>query len=235
MKTIHKKTSSLQDEAMNLINSLAILIKTARIHNINNVATLNAIKKLIEILNPLLAEETIALHLRDDHFYLNDSRINFTLEHSANYDMIIECFKALDLGEITFKDSLHEDDIKIFISAFLKAEISETPFRTLEEETNKIPNIEIATPVETKKNIPNSEKRWLIKKSYSTAIATMRAAFNKAGSNENVKFARPKRVIETMIDHIIDEESLSILLAMTTIKDYEVSWKKWTPKLSTIT
>ena len=221
MKTIHKETSILQDEAIKLINFLAILIKTARMHNIDNMATLKAISRLTDILNPLVDKETITLHLIDDYFFLNGSRISFTLEHSANYDLVVECFKALELGEVSFNDTLLEDDIKTFISAFLKAETSETPFKTLTEETSNIPNIEIELMVETKKNIPDSKKKTLVKKNYSNAIGTMKSAFNNAGSNENIKFTKPKRVIGLMVDHISDEECLSSLFAMTTIKDYD--------------
>lgn len=221
MNPIHKETSIPQDQAMDIINFLAILIKTARIHNINNVATLNAIKRLIEILNPLLVKETITLHLIDDNLYLNDSWIKYALEHSNNFDMIIESFKARELGAVTFIDSLQEDDMKLFISAFLKADMSETPFEIFKEETKKILNIEIEKLVEAKKNIPSQEKRAQIKKSYSNAIAIIKSAFDNVGSNENVKFARPKRVIETIVDNITDEESMSILFAMTTIKDYD--------------
>jgi HD-GYP domain-containing protein (c-di-GMP phosphodiesterase class II) len=211
----------IEEEAANVINSLALVIKTAQIHDINNIAVLKAIHKLIELLNTLLSEERITLQLMGEHFYINENRVRHAVEHISNFDFILDELKKIGIGTIIFENTLEEEDIKLLVSAVLKADHSETPFETFLEQLEPVDNLTIKELVEIKKDISEFEKKRLIKKSYSNAVSIMKGVTDKIKTNERINLARSKRVIGSIVDHIVEQECQSTLIGMTAIKDYD--------------
>jgi HD-GYP domain-containing protein (c-di-GMP phosphodiesterase class II) len=211
----------LEDEAANVINSLALVIKTAQIHDMNNIAVLKAIHKLIELLNTLLFEERITLQLMGEHFYINENRVRHTVEHISNFDFMLGELKKIGVGTIIFEDTLEEEDVKLLVSAVLKADNSETPFETFLEQLETVENLTIRELVEIKRDISEFEKKRLIKKSYSNAVSIMKGVTDKIKTNERINLARSKRVIGSIVDHIVEQECQSTLIGMTAIKDYD--------------
>lgn len=131
------------ERAKDVVNCMAIVIKTAQLHHVNNIAVVNAIHKFLEILNPLLSSEKITLQLIEEFFNLNGSRIRYSVEYSSNFDFIIEVFKKTGLGAIIIEETLTEDNIKAFLAALKTAELSDMPFQTLYDELVGVPHIKI--------------------------------------------------------------------------------------------
>ena len=59
----------------------------------------------------------------------------------------------------------------------------------------------------------------MIKKTYFNAVSYTKGIMNKMKSGEKINIKKAKRVMESMVDHILEEEQL--LLGMTAIKDYD--------------
>ena len=215
------KQITIEEESANLINCLSLAFKTARFHDINNIAVMKAIHKLLELLNPFLYEQSITLQLMGDNFYVNENRVRYTSEYLANFDFIMEEFTKLRIGTLTFANNLQEENVKILISSVLNAEESENPFETLFEALKPVDNIAISEMEEVKRDITDFEKKRIIKRSYSNAVSIMKGVTDKIKSRERVNLARSKRVIGTIVDHIVEVEFQSTLLGMTTIKDHD--------------
>jgi len=215
------KKINLEEESSNVINGLALVLKTAQIHSMNNVAVVKSVHKLIELLNTLLVDECITLQLMGDHFYINENRVRHAVEHMMNFDYIMEEFKKIGIGAITFEDTLEEQDIRVLITAVLKASSSDAPFETLLDEMEQLDAITVKEAVEIKKDISEFEKKRLIKKSYSNAVSIMKGVNESIKTNERINLARSKRVIGSIVDHIVEQEYQSTLIGMTTIKDYD--------------
>jgi HD-GYP domain-containing protein (c-di-GMP phosphodiesterase class II) len=215
------KKINLEEEAANVINNLALVIKTAQIHDMSNIAVLNAIHKLMELLNILLSQERITLQLMGEDFYINENRVRHTVEHISNFDFMLDELKKIGVGTITFENTLEEEEVKSLVSAVLKADNSETPFETFLEEIEAVDNLTIKEFVEIKRDISELEKKQLIKKSYSNAVAIMKGVTDKIKTNERINLARSKRVIGSIVDHIVEQECQTTLIGMTAIKDYD--------------
>lgn len=211
----------LEEESANIINGLALVLKTAQIHDINNIAVVKAIHKLIELLNTLLSEGRITLQLMGEHFYMNEERVRHAVEYISSFDFMIEEFTKIGLGSITFQDTLEEQDVKVLITAVLRAGSSETPFETLLDEMEPVDSLTVKEAVEIKRDISEFEKKRLIKKSYSNAVSIMKGVTDTIQTNERINLARSKRVIGSIVDHIVEQEYQSTLLGMTAIKDYD--------------
>ncbi|MDA8079775.1 MAG: HD-GYP domain-containing protein [Nitrospiraceae bacterium] len=205
--------------AKDLVNQLSIVLRTSHIHDPNNVAVASVIDKLVAMVNYLISDERIlCLELRGEFFYLNDYRIRYSLEYLLNFDFLIREFKKRELGSVTFKDKVGPEDIKLFVRAFVSSAFSQTPYEAIEGKVSESRNMAVGR---LKKVVEDDavEPRKMVKKTYFNAVSYTQGVINKIKSGEKVSIRKAKRVVETMVDHIIEEEQL--LLGMTAIKEYD--------------
>ncbi len=202
-----------------LVNQLSVVLRTSHIHDPNNIAVVSVIDKLVPMVNLLVEDErVVSLELRGEFFYINDYRIRYSLEYLLNFDFLIREFKKRELGSITFKDKIAAEQIKVFVRAFIASPFSETPYEVIEEKMANVNNVSVG---KLRKIVEEDalEPRKMVKKTYFNAVSFTRGVINKIKGGEKVNIKKAKRVIETMVDHILEEEQL--LLGMTAIKDYD--------------
>jgi len=205
--------------AKDLINQLSVVIRTTQIHDSNNIAVTSVIEKLVSMVNILITtERVLSLELRGEFYYLNDYRIRYSLEYLLNFDFLVREFKKRELGSVIFRGKIAPEDLRTFISAFISAPFSEKAFEAMEEKMAGNKNISIER---LKKIVEDTslDPRRMVKKTYFNAVSYTRGIINKLKSGEKVNIKKAKRVVESMVDQIIEEEHL--LLGMTAIKDYD--------------
>lgn len=215
-----KEQFDLHRNAKDLINQISIVMRTAQIHDANNVAIASSISRLVSMINVLLDRENIiTLELRGELFYINEYRIRYSLEYLLNFDFLVREFKKREVGSVTFKDHLNSEDIKVFTKAFTTAPFSDDPFSAFQEKISALKNIEIGVLKRIVDDPDSYDVRKMIKKTYFNAVSYTKGIMNKMKSGEKVNVKKAKRVMESMVDHILEEEQL--LLGMTAIKDYD--------------
>ncbi|MEN8263989.1 MAG: HD domain-containing phosphohydrolase [Nitrospirota bacterium] len=215
------REKDLEERAKDVVNHLAIIIRTTQLHDVNNVAVVQSIHKLLDVINPLISSEKITLRLIEEFFHLNGSRVRYTVEYSTNFDFIIAEFKKLGLGTIIFEDTMDEENIKGLLNAIKVAGPSDMPFQTLCDELVNVPHIKIEELQEIKEDTECSNKKKQIKRTYSSAVSITKGLLKRAESGEMINLKKSKRVIATITDQILEDESRSILVGMTTLKDYD--------------
>ncbi|NOY65374.1 MAG: HD domain-containing protein, partial [Nitrospirae bacterium] len=163
-------------------------------------------------------EGAVRIDLIGEFFYINDSRVRYPIEFLLNFDFLIREFRRRELGTVSFVSSLKKEDMKEFLKTFLNAPYSNTPFEKMESLLERIESIQ----VEKLKNIKEDEsidKRRLVKKTYFNAVSFTRGVISKIRAGEKVSLKKAKRVVESVVDTLLSEESL--LIGMTAIKDYD--------------
>ena len=214
-----RQERELHKNARELINHFSVVLRTSQIHDANNVALVSSISRLVAMINTLVAQENIlTLELRGEFFYINEYRIRYSLEYLLNFDFMVREFKKHELGSITFRGQIRTDDIKGFIKAFVESSFSQEPFNNLQEKMANIRNIDVGI---LKKVVEDDsfDVRKMVKKTYFNAVSFTQGVINKIKSGEKVNIKKAKRIIESMVDQILEEEQL--LLGMTAIKDYD--------------
>jgi len=214
-----KQERELHKNAKELINQISVVLRTSQIHDANNVALASSINRLVAMINAMVLQENIlVLELRGEFFYINEYRIRYSLEYLLNFDFMVREFKKRELGNVTFKGQIRAEDIKVFIKAFNDASFSQEPFNTIQDEMSGVRNIEVGI---LKKVVEDGalDVRKMVKKTYFNAVSFTRGVINKIRSGEKVNIKKAKRVVESMVDQILEEEQM--LLGMTAIKDYD--------------
>jgi HD-GYP domain-containing protein (c-di-GMP phosphodiesterase class II) len=201
-----------------IINQFAVIIRTAQIHDPGNVAVVTAIDRLLATLNPLVSAETLSIELVGEYFYANEGRVRYSMEYLLNFDFLIREFRRRGLGSITISGPVAKEDIQKFLKAFLDAAFAEDPFHTLSSALAGVPSLD-AGPLKKIKDEGDFDVRRLVKKTYFNAVSYTKGVITKIQSGERINIKKAKRVVESMVDMILEEEQL--LLGMTAIKDYD--------------
>ena len=202
-----------------LVNQLSVVLRTSHIHDADNIAVTSVIDKFVSLVNVLIGyERVVSLELRGEYYYINDYRIRYSLEYLLNFDFLIREFKKRELGGLIFKDRISAEEVKVLVRALLSSPYAESSFDAIAEKMSDVRNISVE---KLKKVVEEKslEPRKMVKKTYFNAVSYARGVINKIKGGEKVNIKKAKRVIENMVDQILEEEQL--LLGMTAIKDYD--------------
>lgn len=206
-------------KAKDLVNSLAVMIKTAQIHNLNNVSVTNSIRRVLDILNSLVSEDAVTLDLVGEFFHVDGGRVRYSMEYIFNYDFLIREFKKRHLGTIVFEEVLGEDDLRALLTALTQSGFSEKPFEALLEAIENIENIDVRPLKKIKDDAVELDRKKIIKKTYFNVVSLTKSISSKISAGEKVSIKKAKRIMGTIVNQIIEEESM--LIGMTSIKDYD--------------
>ena len=208
-----------EKKSKELINNLAIAIKTAQIHHIDNVSIDKAINKILYALSFLASKDFVTLELVGEFFYIDGNRIRYSMDYIFNYDFLVREFKKRELGTIIFDDNTSEKDIRALLLSLINIGFSETPLETLQESIKDIKNISIKKLKHIDSSDTAIDRKKIIKKGYFSAALLTRNMSTKVASGEKINLKQAKRVMEGMVNNVIEDESM--LIGMTTIKDYD--------------
>ncbi len=130
------------------------------------------------------------------------------------------------LGSVIFYNPIRPEDVQIFIKAFIASGLSEEPYEKMLEMMDKSQNIKIdrlKKIIEDRlKKIGEDEDvdtRRIIKKTYFNAVSFTKGVMKKIRSGERVDIKKAKRIVESMVDQLLEDEHL--LLSLTALKDYD--------------
>ncbi|RPH49582.1 MAG: HD-GYP domain-containing protein [Desulfobacteraceae bacterium] len=209
----------INQKARDLLNQLSALLRTSQIHDTANEAVISGTDRLVSVVNDLIVSQgSVGLKLRGEYFYLNDSRIRYTLEHLLNFDFLTREFKKRELGSVIFSSSVGHEDIKRFIAAFISSSFSQEPFDSIEKKMSEVQSVaveKLMKIVETE----SLDTRKMVRKTYSNAVTYTGDIIRKIRAGEKVSLKTAKRIVASMVDQIVEEEEL--LLGMAAIKNYD--------------
>jgi putative nucleotidyltransferase with HDIG domain len=203
-----------------IVNQLAVIIRTAQIHNPTNVAVLSSIEKFISLINSLLKDEgNITLEIVGDYFYVNESRVKFSMEYLLNFDFLVREFKKRSLGSVSFLCRLQPEDLQVFLKEFISSLFTSEPFQALQDGMKKVSCFDVGPLRKVKEDAEEQDIRKTVKKTYFNAVSFTKGVMNKLRSGEKISMKKAKRVVESMVDTLLEQEEF--LIGMTAIKDYD--------------
>jgi HD-GYP domain-containing protein (c-di-GMP phosphodiesterase class II) len=214
-----KQEREVFKNVQDIINQLSVILRNAQIHDPNNIAVKTAIIRFLLLINPLIeSERGINLEIVGEFFYINGMRIRYSLEHLLNFDFLLREFKKRGIGSVIFRNVIISEDIQLFLKAFIASGFSDNPYERMSDIMTESHGIGIDR---LKKVIEGEEVdvRKTIKKTYFNAVSFSKGVMTKIRAGEKVNIKKAKRIVETMVDQLLEEEQF--LLSMTAIKDYD--------------
>jgi len=203
---------------INLINQLAVVFRSAEVHHVKNIAVGKAANNFVSLVNEFIQYEgDFILELRGDFFFVNEFRIRYSSQVMINFDYLVRLFRTVKVGTIIIKSGAGTSELISLIEAFVKAPAI-NPFEIIAQKISCINTIDVYA---LKKIVEEDllDARKMVKKSYFKAVSFTEGIMNKIQQGEKVALKKAKRMMVSLVDHIIDQEQF--LLGMTSIKNYD--------------
>ncbi len=209
----------INSKATDLINKLAVLFRTVQIHDINNVAVVSSVNNLMELTNEMVEmEDQVELELRGDYFYLNDNRIKYSMKFLFNFEHLTKEFRLLGLGSITFFNKVSVADLTLLTEAIVRAYSSNEPYNSIVDEMISSDCIRLGKILEFVED-ESLDIKEMVRKKYFSAVSFTQGVMKQIKSGEKVNLKKSKRMVATLVDHVMEQEQL--VLGMTAIKDFD--------------
>lgn len=212
--------SKVQELSKELLNQLAVMVKTSQLHDPSNVAVKSSIEKFVALVEAAISGGPLMVELVGEYFYSNGSRIKYSMELIVNFEFLMREFKKHAMGSLAFNGPVTMDDMVQFLKVFIASGYTSDPFPELQDALRPIENIEIGVLRKVRdENTEEVDIRKTVKSTYFNAVSFTKGVLNKVRAGEKVNVKRAKRMMQSMVDMLLSEEEL--LLGMTAIKDYD--------------
>jgi len=208
-----------------LVNQFYIFMKTAKIHEPTNVAMETPVENVLRTLKGLWQwSEDVHLRLEGDYLFLDDHKLKMDIECFISFTSLIETLKELQIGGILFRRSTTADELRRFIYMLVQADPSiKEPFATVLEQMKVlgIAHIEVDPFEERKESFEDilRDSKAMAKSTYFRTMTAVSEVMDNIKLGQAVSVKRAKRVVQGMVDLLLQEEST--LMGLTTLRSHD--------------
>ena len=222
------RESDLSKLGNNLVTKFHVLMRISQIYDSKNVALNQFVQESLETINRLIRKEGIlSLKIIRDDFFLNGQRLRYSVEGFTSFKYLSTQWKKRLIGEVVFKSPVDEEKLKDFIYALINLEEGREGNAALFEEqlaNHHITSIEV-NPLEVVEGeeeaftLRKEDQRETAKKVFFETIGTIKEVITQIKGKQYADVRKLKRLAQKAVHLVIEDES--ILLGMTTIKNYD--------------
>jgi HD-GYP domain-containing protein (c-di-GMP phosphodiesterase class II) len=217
--------SLLQGRALAI--HLCVLLKTARVHDVGNIAFQGPLGNFIETVEQMwTAEGDFKLQAVGDFLYLNHQRLRVDASSYPSYQFLIDEYKSRGISGFVFTGKLTPPEVKKFVRLFLDVDVKAAdPFEEFSTALSKL-SVERIVPLRTV--VPQSGKmgaeevrdsRKAAKRTFYRAIESARTVMLSARDHRPIDLRKAKRAVQGIVDLILEEEFS--LFGLTAIKNHD--------------
>ncbi len=204
-----------------LILYLIIGIRTGAFFEKSNETFQKHIDHLFGILEKLIKEKgDINVKLKVNYIFLNDERIDVSLDIMGPYRMLINELTIRNIEEIIFSDGIEKKELIDFI--FIISRTFPKDSKDFEELTGYLNNkgikhINIFMTTEEKHMEKGKSFKKDALKVFLNSIFYLKDAFESLYTNEQINITKARKIIKIFTDFIIQDETF--MVGLTTIKN----------------
>ncbi len=208
-----------------LIVSVYGAMRVIRMYPPENEAVRNALGDLVTTSQALLErDQEIDLRLSSEFIFVNSTRLRLDLDNFASFSHLRSVLRKCGVGTIRVSASAQQRDWLVLLSLLLslsKEEGEVTVYDLLEKlEAAGVLAFELGPPVATDDDSDFMRRaKEAAKRTYSHSVAVTREVMNSVRLGQSPNIKKIKRVVQTIVDQILNEETS--LVGLTTIRDYD--------------
>ncbi|MBI1822620.1 MAG: HD-GYP domain-containing protein [Nitrospirae bacterium] len=205
-----------------------ILLKMAQIHQVQNSSFDSPVSNLMSVLELCFAhDDSMTIARERDTLFLNEEKLKMDIETFSSFSNFMDALAQRKIGKINFLKTVTGQDLRNFIVLFNSVDIKSDPepFQTFQSSLEKFPleSIKIEEYIEKKgidlsSNVHKGSKEFA-KKTYMNTVSAVNQVMESAKLNQAVSMKRTKRLVQSMVDLILQEES--VLLGLTNLRCYD--------------
>jgi putative nucleotidyltransferase with HDIG domain len=211
---------AFQKSAVDLLIRFHIVTKNAKLYQPNNKMFREQARQLFEAIDAFLKEEDAAsFQVRQSALFFNGVRLKFVLGTYPIFKSILEEFRTREISALSFLSGLTQDELTRFISVFgrrdkkedlayekLQADLADAGVRNVRMET--------ISATETFTSLHKDTARI-----FFLSILHLKESFERDQKNEKIQINTTRRLMQSIFNHIVDNESF--IYGLTNLKNYD--------------
>jgi len=224
------QTLDPQTLGMDLVRATQVALRTVRTHGWSNEASRNALEGFIGSVNRSAADRgEFGLHMAGDFVFLDDVRLKVDAAGHGAFESLIRELTGRGVGSVFFSGELTLKHAVGFLTALLNVSEDDAagdPQKVVFELNAELERLDIPLSVgpvrdqdAARLEEKETDRRERAKKAFFKAVTVARAVLTSAHLNKRLDLRHAKRVVQSMVDLIMEEEFS--LLGLTTLKDYD--------------
>ncbi len=214
-------------QGRSLAMQLCVLLKTAKIHDVGNVAFHGPLVNFIETVEQLFtAEGEFKLQSVGDFLYINQGRLKLDGSSYASYQYLIDEFRNRGLSGFAFNGKVSPPEVKKFVRLFLDVDLkAQDPHEDFSGALLKL-SVEHLVPLRTV--VPQTgainveearDSRKVAKRTFYRAIEATKTVMLSGRDKKPIDLRKAKRAVQSIVDLILNQEFS--LIGLTAIKNHD--------------
>ncbi len=213
-----------------LLTSFFVLYKTARMVESSNTTFKNQSASFYRLLGPLLAlSGDVTLKTISGRYFVNERMVRFDDQGLSGAAGVVSEWDSLGIGGVTFGNTVTNDELDRFFTfmAGVKPKSDNIDQLSQRLKSNRLDNIQLLSRASVIENssMVNEEARKnfraVARKTFFKAMTVVQEVIVSTSDDKEINVSKTKRVIHSLIDHIMrDESSLIELTAIKSFDDY---------------
>jgi HD-GYP domain-containing protein (c-di-GMP phosphodiesterase class II) len=208
-----------------LILALYAALRAIKMYPLENAAVVKSADDLAALAGELLArEQELEIRVSGEFVFINTVRLRLDLDNYASFSHLLSVFRSAGVGSLHLRSAPPVKEWSRFLALLLvpSTDPPETRFHQLQAKLaqQQITAFEIGEPMEQVSDDETRQKsKELAKRTYAHSVAVTKDLMTsvRLGGSPNIK--KIKRVVQGIVDQILNEESS--LIGLTTIRDYD--------------
>jgi putative nucleotidyltransferase with HDIG domain len=211
---------AFQKSAVELLIRLHIVEKIAKIHDPKNDAFLEQGRLLFESMKRFLQEEDEAtFRIRHSSLMLNGVRLKSSMGTYPIFKSVMEEFRNRELDAVAFKTGLTLEELFRFMPVFARRDKKDgSMYKRLQADldASDITHVvlEKASVLKTPSNLNRNTARI-----FFLSIVHLKESFKRNQKDEGIKVHTTRRLMQSIYNHIVDNESF--VFGLTNLKNYD--------------
>lgn len=206
------------------------LLKTASLYEVNNNRYIEKATEFRQLVAEIFTEEpSLVFAFKEGYFFLNDSRLKLDSSDDEATAYFKEKFDSLLISGFNIFSKADSREIDRFVFGFVHFKPPADPEEALEAFKERLEKLQIEniSPIKLAENdsrrklsaAKSDSAKAKARKTFFSAIGTVQEIVNSAKSGSRINIARVKRTVQSMVDQIIENES--VMMELTVLRDFD--------------
>jgi len=200
----------------------SVALRMARLHDAQNAARLRADSELAGSVDALFHHfGAFRLAVVGDYLFLDDQRLRVDAVGFAAFDHVVRLLRARGVGELRFGVPPRQQDLIALVQAFLPPAAENDAYETFLARASDVGKwLEFGPlPEDDPESASEKDPKERARRAFLSAVTVTRIAIARARLGRGVDFRAAQRVVQTMVDILLQEEFS--LLGLTVLRDYD--------------
>jgi len=207
------------------IVALHAATRAIRLYPVENEAVKKSLDDLTGVTTEILTREgEFELRVTSEFIFINQTRLRLDLDNYASFTQILSLFRAAGVGVTRVLPGAKSRDWLVFLSLLQSPSSADAEDRFVDVMerlvTGGVTLVEVGPPSGVDDDGDFRERaKEAAKRTYSQSVAATKDVINSVRMGRGVNLKKIKRVVQGIVDQILNEETS--LLGLTTIRDYD--------------